>query len=162
MRQKAHTIVEIIFYFAILGVLLFAAMNFAIQIMNISSLSSNMHELNANADLVTQEIVYTIQTADMVNDAGSAFDVDNGALSLNADPLLIYLEDGDVFMKKGITDPVQLNTDFIQFDYLRFHKISADKAPDQIVIEALLSTTGVDISNLEASYPIQVSVSLRK
>ena len=162
MKQKAHTLVEIIFYFAILGVIMLAAMNFAIQIMNISSLSSNTHELNANADLVTQEIVYAIQTASQVNDAGSVFDDNNGVLSLNENPTIISLVDGDVMMQVGVDPPTQLNTDLVKFDYLKFHKISAEKTPDQIVVEALLSPDGVDISNLETTYPIQVSVSLRK
>ena len=164
MRTKASTLVEIIFYFTILGGLLLAAMSFAIQILNINSLSSNVHELNSNADLITQRIIYLIQTAESVNDAGCTFDDDNGVLSLNttSSTTNYYLSDGDLYIQEASLDPVQLNTELTTYDYLRFSLIESDKTPDQITIDAQLSPSGKDLSNLQTTYPIQVSVSLRK
>ncbi|MDP2624780.1 MAG: hypothetical protein Q8P27_01195 [Candidatus Peregrinibacteria bacterium] len=165
-RKQGTTLIEIMLYFSLVGVFLLAAMTFSIQILNVYGLSANIHELQSNLDLIGQKMVYTIQVADSVDDSGSVFDSDTGTLSLNMptvgdSPTSFYLSDGDVFMKEGMSSAIQLNTDAVTFNTLRFHKVSYAKSPDQIVIDAQMSSTGVDISNLQQDFELHLSISLR-
>lgn len=165
--KTGTTLIEITLYFAILGTFLISAMTFAIQILNTTSISSSFYELQSNLDFITQEMTYTIQTAESIDATGSVFDSDEGALSLNMDdpaqsPALFYFSDGNVFMQEGSSDPIQLNTDWITFSSLRFHQVSYSKTPDQIIIDGELSPKNTDLSNLSPTFPFHLSVSLRK
>lgn len=165
MRNKASTLIEILFYFTILGVILLASMSFAIQILNVNSLSKNIHELKVNVDAVEELMTYTIQTADTVDEVNSVFDDDGGQLSLNmpsGTATLFYLDSGQVYVQEGAATPVQVTTDAISFNVLRFERLQSDKAPDQIKIEAEANPSNNDLSNLDTTFTINVSISLRK
>lgn len=165
--QKASTLLEILIYFSILAVVLLSGITFAIQILNMSKLSSNFNELEGNLDFISQKIVATIQTADSINIGGSIFDNDQGALSLNLStpaksPTRFYLSSGNIFVTEGVSSPSKLNSSIIQFNSLRFHRVTYSKAPDQIVIDADLSIANNDINSLDKTLPLHLSVSLRK
>lgn len=156
---------EILFYFGIVSIVLLAGMTFAIQILNVTSLSNNLHELQANRDLITQKITTTMQTADTIDLTNSVFDDDNGTLSLNmqsgATPVQFYLQDGIVYMKEGSSAAVQLNTDSVLFTILRFKRVTAAKTPDQIVIDGTLAAITPDLANLQKEMSFHFSLSLR-
>ena len=167
MKYKASTLVEIVFYFTLLGVLLLVSMTFAIQILSVNSLSNNIHEVKANVDFIEEKISYAIKTAESVDDLNSVFNDDNGVLSLNmpdagVNPTQFYLSDGLLYIKEGLANPVAISTDLVEFEHLRFEKISADKVLDQITITANISPAGTDISNLDTNFTINTSVSLRQ
>lgn len=166
-KQKATSLVEIILYFTLLGAFLIAAMTFAIQIMNISSLSSNDHELQSNIDFIMQKITYSIEIAQSINETDSIFDSGQGVLALNmsdsaVSPTIIAFSEGNITFKEGSNSAIQLNSNAIQVDDLQFTKISYSKTPDQIVIDANFSAKNVDINSLQANYPVHVSISLRQ
>lgn len=166
-NQRAFTLVEIIFYFVIIGIFLLAAMNFAIQTLNITKESESIHELQANIDFISQRIVSTVQTAESINDAGSIFDNDEGALSLNItpaakSPTTFYLSNESVYMTEGSSPTVKITSDLIRCALLRFQKISTSKVPDQIIIDAEFQWIYGDILSLEQNLSIHTSVNLRK
>lgn len=165
--KTGTTLIEITLYFAILGVFLISAMTFAIQILNTTSLSSNFYELQSNLDFITQKMTYTIQTAESVDGTNSVFDSNEGALSLNMDdpdqsPTIFYFSDGNIFIQEGTADPIQLNSEWIAFNSLRFQQVSYSKAPDQIIINGTLSPKNTDFSNLTPTFTLHLSVSLRQ
>ncbi len=166
-KNRGTTLIEILFYFVIVGVLLFVAMNFAIQILNVSKQSENAHELQANINFVSQKIVSTVQTAESIDDTNSIFDNDQGKLSLNLSeasktPTLFYISSGDVFIKEGSDAAVKINSESINCLSLRFQRITYAKTPDQIIIDAVFEVKNVEITNLEQTLPFHTSVSLRK
>jgi hypothetical protein len=165
-RLPATSLIEVMFYFTILAIFLMIGLTFSIQILEVTTVSSNVQELQSNMDFVMDRITYTIKTAESVDADASLFDVNEGVLVLNmpspaSSPVIFSLTDGDVFMQAGSDPQVQLNSVGVEFDSLNFHRLTYEKAPDQIQISALASPELEEISSFEQSVQAQVSVSLR-
>lgn len=165
-RVKAFTLIEILFYFVILSVFLYIAVYFSMQILNLGQLTNNRHELQTNAEFITDKITIAIQSADAVNITGNIFDSDQGALSLvmtdaSASPTNFTYSNGDILMKEGIGADTALNSDFVQVDSLNFHRVQFSKTPDQIIVEMALSVPS-DIPNSRADISLHFTVSLRQ
>ncbi len=153
---------EITLYFAIIGAILMSAMVFAIDMMNLTASSQSFSELQTNQDFIVQKITETIQEASSLDLSASVFDNPNGVLSLNMpDPLesptKFYLSDSDAFIQKGSDPAIQLNANTITFNSLEFTRITANKAPDQIIIDGELTAF-----NGELVSPLHLAVSLRQ
>ena len=164
--KSGMTLIETIFYFALLTIVMGAIMTFAIQVINMNKKSDNLREAQANLEFVTRTIVNTVQTAGAVDDANSIFDNDEGKLSLAVNdsgrtPTQFYRQGDDVYLKFGASDPVRLNSDSIVCTLLRFEKIATPKVPDQIDITAVFEAKNQDIANLANVLPVHTSVSLR-
>ena len=170
MRMKKHrsaTLIEIMLYTVILAIFLFAAMSFAIQVLNITSLSRNTNDLQTNVDFISESLITSIQSANAVNTEASSLDVASGVLSLgmqsaSENPTIFTWNDTDLFVQQGAQAATRLNSDYVSVDSIEFHKISTEKAPDQIVIDAVFTPKGNDLSNLAQTIPFHISVSLRQ
>lgn len=166
-QKRGTTLVELVLYITIVGVFLFSAMVFALQILTINSLSGRFYELQSNMDFIVQKMTETIQEATAVDTGNCVLDSDTGKISLNMsesskNPTQFYLQDSNVYMKEGTGTPIQINTELVAFDTLRFHNITYDKTPDQIVIDGTLTTINNDIANLDKEFTLHLSVSLRQ
>lgn len=161
--KKGTTLIEILVYFAILEGVLLAAMTFTIQIFNVNRLSTNFQEVQSNLDFISQRVIAAAQIANDLNLAASIFDNDQGALSLNTHGGIttFYLSNGAVFMREGTLTPVQLNSNAVTFDSLRFHRVTFPKSPDQIIIDASVRTAGGNIASQSKQLNFHISVSLR-
>jgi len=185
LATHSFTLIELLLYFTVLGIFLFAALSFAIQILNVSQLTQNRHELQTNAEFITGMIETSIRSAQAVNVEASIFDSDQGvlALTMGTDDLdhsddLNNLEDsddsrgpedflvifsysnGDILMQEDSNPSIALNSSFVQVDRLRFHRIEFPKSPEQIVLDIELSTPS-ELPNTEASLSLHFSTSLR-
>ena len=161
--KKGTTLIEILVYFAILEAVLLAALTFTIQIFNVNRLSTNFQEVQSNLDFISQRIIATAQVADDINLPISIFDNDQGALSFITDEGIttFYLSDGAIFTQEGSESPVQLNSNAVTFDFLRFHRVVFPKAPDQVIIDAIIRNTGGDIASQSKQLNFHISISLR-
>lgn len=158
--QNGTTLLELMIYFTIVGIILFAAMTFAIQIIDINKLSNNYNELQSNLNFIAEKLTSAIQSADSVNEEESIFDSDDGVLYLDyGDPddsyVEFYLFEKNIFIEQESSGTSKLNSDMITFDTLRFKKISYNKAPDFIIIDATLGS-------MEKKLNLHTAVSLRK
>jgi type II secretory pathway pseudopilin PulG len=104
--KPGMTLIETIFYFTLLSLLMGTIMTFAIQVINMNKKSDNLREAQANLEFVTRTIVNTVQTANDVDDANSIFANDTGKLSLAVDdsgrtPTQFFRQDNDVYLKFG-------------------------------------------------------------
>lgn len=165
-KNAATTLVEILLYFTLLTIFLAAAMSFSIQISNIYGLTSNIGEIQNNANFFEEQIAYKIQKATSVDTLQSIFDNDSGRLVLNMNdaaksPTSFYLQSGDVFIQEGTNAAVKLNSTGITFTQLRFTRITHSKSPDLILINAELSSTGSIASN-QHSEVVELTVNLRQ
>ncbi len=152
--KKGFTLIEFLLYFALSGIFLFAAINFALQIMRAHSISDTFHELRANVDFVAQTIRSEIENAQSIDTNLSVFDNDSGRLALivsdsSQSPTVFSLTDGDIFMTQGLNSSVLLHLDDVDFTVFRFHRVTYEKAPDQIIID------------IEANIPSQIDQPLK-
>ncbi|PIZ76485.1 hypothetical protein COY05_00800 [Candidatus Peregrinibacteria bacterium CG_4_10_14_0_2_um_filter_38_24] len=160
--QKGFTLIEIVAYFAITSVFLFAISVFALQIIDASRLSENMNEIQYSDTFSTSKFIEKIHSALSVDTGNSVFDNDTGKLALNGSPnILFYLENSNIYIKEENETPIKLNANATNVTKLRFHQITAAKTPTQIVIDGEINTMS-NISNLSHTYPFHLSVSLRK
>lgn len=161
--KKGTTLIEILVYFAILEAVLLSAMTFTIQIFNVNRLSNNFQEVQSNLDFISQRIIATAQIADGINLPASIFDNDQGALSLTTDSGIttFYSSNGVIFMQEGTLSPVQLSSNAITFDLLRFHRITFPKSPDQVIIDAAIRNSNSDIASQNKQLNFHISISLR-
>ena len=166
-NKRGFTLIEIMFYFAIVEGMIFVATSFALQISNVNQVSNNLHGIQTNMDFISEKISSSIQIAEYVNDSACRFDDDDGYLSLEVPipgktPREFYLLDGDIYISEKGSYEAQLNSDDIEFESLRFHKVTYPKAPDQIIVDAQVSSIGGDIESLDQDFSLHLSVSLRQ
>lgn len=163
---QSTTLLELILYFALLSIFLAAAFQFAIQMINISRLSNNIQEVEMEVDFISEKMTYIISVASGIDEVQSVFDQDQGALSLyvpesSQSPTRFYLSNGNVFVTEGTGAPFQLNHDEVVFDFLRFHRVSFPKAPDQIQVEGQISPVFGQMTQLDHPVSFHFTVSLR-
>jgi hypothetical protein len=166
-KNPGTTLVEITLYFAIVGAILMSAMVFALEIMSLTASSQNFAELQANQDFYVQKISETIQEADSVDLTASVFDDPNGILSLkmpssSESPTRFYLVDNDVYIQKGSNSEIQLNSNTVVFNSMKFTRVVGDKAPDQVIIDAEMSPLHTDLVEINQDFKIHLAVSLRR
>lgn len=165
MKRKATTLIEILVYFTIFAVFMVAALSFAMQIVNLSEISSRLYELETQASFVQDTIKTTIQTAESVDAAASTFDSDTGVLSLvmsdaAVSPTVFSLSSGEILIQEGAGAATSLHSSFVTVESLRFHRIVYSKTPDQIQVDAVFTTLS-DLANTDVSIPLHFTVSLR-
>lgn len=160
--QTGFTLVEIMIYFAITSVFLFAIAAFALRIIDASRLAENINEIQASGNFSTDKVVEKIHSASSLDSGNSIFDNDSGKLALIGSPnVSFYLENRNVYMTEGTNNPVKLNSSAVQVNKLKFHLVRAEKTPDQIVIDGEFQSMP-NISSLAHIFVFHLSVSLRK
>lgn len=164
-KTKATTLIEIMVYFAIFGVFMVAAMSFSMQIVTISEISSRLYEVQTQSTFLEEKIKTAIQSAESVDMAGSTFDSDTGVLSLimpdpSVSPTVFSLTNGDVLMQEGVGGSSPLDSAEIVVTSLRFHRVTYPKAPDQILVNAVISTPS-DLSNTDKTFSLHFTITLR-
>jgi len=164
-NRASTTLIEILVYFAILALFLTAAFSFALQIVNISELSSRMYELESQSAFIQEKMKTAILTAESVDTVNSLFDSDAGVLSLTmsdvgSNPTIFSFSDGQILMQEGANPAEPLHSSFLEVSSLRFHRITYDKTPDQIQVDAMLIILS-DLANTDADLSLHFTISLR-
>ena len=164
LTNKGFTLVEILLYFAIISVILFAIMSFSLQILDLAQKSTNLKEIQTNMDYIGNKITYTIKSAESVDAVNSTFDNDTGKLSLittdpSDSPTSFYVQNEEIFIKQGSASAVKVSSDLISCPQLRFSRITSTNIPDQILIDIRCEPVNLDINQ---QLVIQTLVSLRK
>jgi type II secretory pathway pseudopilin PulG len=165
--KQGFTLLEILLYFAVISIILYAIMSFSLQILIVSKESSNLQEIQTNMDFIVNKITYTIQNSNSIDTGNSTFDNDTGKLSLNVpnlgkSPTSFYLETNAIYMKEGSSAAIKANSDSMKCTQLKFTKISSPKIPDQVMIDIKCEPINSEIKNLEQEVSIHTSISLRK
>lgn len=166
-KKRGFTLIEIMLYLAISAIVAFAIMSFALQIIGINKKTADIQEIQASMDYAGNKLSYTIQSSSSIDDAGSIFGNYSGKLSLNVvsptkTPTSIYLENENIYLKEGSSDPAKINSDFVKCTQLKFIKVVASKAPDQIVVDMQCEPINSDLAVSRQSFSLHTSISLRK
>lgn len=165
--KRGSTLLEILLYLTISGVVLFAIISFALQIMGINKKTSDMQEIQTSMEFVSNKLSYIIQISSSIDELNSILDQNNGKLSLNLSdltksPTAIYLENQSIYLKEGNNIPIKMNSDFVKCTQLKFTEIVALKAPKQIMIDYQCEPINSDLSALKQGFSQHTSVSLRQ
>ncbi len=66
--QKGFTLLEILLYFAIVGVILVAIFTFSFSLFDLTGKSDVLHELQTNVGFIVNKISKTAKQAESIND----------------------------------------------------------------------------------------------
>jgi hypothetical protein len=151
----------------IVATMLFAIMNFAMQILKVNTKSVNIQEIQTNIDYIGNKIASSIQNASAIDDGNSIFDNDIGKLSLNMtdlikSPTIIYLQNSEVYFREGGEMATKISSDSMKCTQLKFVKIIQSKTPDMIMIDMQCEPLQSDLAGTGQISKIHTSVSLRK
>lgn len=166
-NKRGFTLLEILLYLAMSGIILFAIMSFSLQIIDLNKKNSDMQEIQTGMDFVNNKLALTIQSASSIDEINSIFGNDIGKLSLTVidatkSPTLIYLQDQSLYLKEGNGSPAKVNSDFVKCTQLKFTQVATPKAPDQVVIDLQCEPVHSDLATLKQNYSLHTSISLRK
>lgn len=165
MNKKAATLVEIMIYFALLAVFLTVAVTFSLQIINSSHQIATESDLATELTLIRSKLQAEILKADTLDLTGSVLGVPNGTLSLTMEdavenPTVFSLNEGNLQLIYGTSEPVIINSNALSFDSLQFQVYSSEKAPDHIVIDAVVSVES-ELDVKDATVDFHLASSLR-
>lgn len=165
-NNSGSSLIEIIIYFTILAIFLAVAITFAFQITGLTAVSEEVQEFQANKEFIADKIKTSIYTSSGIDETSSVFDNDNGILSLSMNdvsksPTKFYIEDGNIFIKEGSADPIQINTNDTKIEKANFHRVTYQKSPDQIIATIQIAPVAAEAANLQRTSTINLTLSLR-
>jgi len=165
IKRPAATLVEIIIYFALLAVFLTVAITFSLQIINSSHQVSTESDLSTELALIRSKLQAEMLQADSIDLPGSTLNDPNGVLSLTMDtvavnPTVLSLVNGNLQIQYGASSPVTINSSALTFDSLQFQVYSSEKAPDHIVLDAVVSVES-ELDTKDATVDFHLASSLR-
>jgi type II secretory pathway pseudopilin PulG len=127
--SEGFTLLEFLIYFSILGIVLTAVVGFTLDVLETRSRVQVIAETEQNLRFGLLRILRGVRTAHGLNIGESAFDDDNGVLSLEtetpaSDPTVFDLSGGILRVAEGAGPPVELTSGAVEITRLRFSRDS--------------------------------------
>lgn len=166
--KKGFTLVELIIYVAMIGVVVIGFLNFGLNVIYTGEKSEIRQEVQRNATYALQRVLSKIKEANAVNAGSSTFDSHPGVLSLEmedsaVDPTVFDISGGILRMTEGVSSPVNLIPAELEATNLVFSNLSVSGRTSNIKIELTARHRNYNVSNLaEAEMVIEGSASIRK
>ena len=166
---KGFTLVELLIYIAILGLVIVGIIYFVISITNSRSKNYVVEEVHENARTAMDTIAQTIRSANGINTGQSIFESDPGELSLattdaQKNPTIINLDqdDGVLLIKEGAASEVAITSDNIKITRLVFYNITGNSSRENIYIELEVSYSDGDQIVYNYTTNLKTSASVRE
>lgn len=167
--KTGFTLVEILIYLAIVGLVVVSFISFAVVISDSRGKAYVEQEVQANARVALNLITQKILASDGVNAGASTFDSDPGVLSLSMangskDPTVINLsaDDGQLQIKEGSDSAVVVTSDEVRVTNLIFTDLTSTSDKENIRIELTMEYAETDDVIYSYSQSLQTAVSLRQ
>ncbi len=124
---KGFTLLEFILYFALIAIVISSITLFAVDVIRTRAKTAVIAEVEQNMRFGLQRILRTVRQAEKLNIGASAFDDDDGVLSVDMPsasntPTVFDLADGVLRMKEGAGPATALTSDRVTVSSLRFSK----------------------------------------
>ena len=168
MEKKAFTLVEILVYTAILGVILTGLAGMFTWVSLVRTKVEVLTETSSEAAKAMERLSFEIRQGESVNFTQSVFDSDNGRLSLQTknysqteETLDFYLCGGKLCFKKGADTQVFLTSDRLEISVLRFSRLGSDKTPSLEISLDIAFKNPQNRSEKKALVNLKSAVSLR-
>ncbi len=155
-KLKALSIVEVLVYFALFGVIFLGIINFMISVRATNTSAEQRNLLGKNTIYVMNHLNSSFEVTNSINSASSIFNNDNGkiVLNLNGKTVEYFLVSGVLHFVDNGTDYVLTNTDF---DLTRFYCEQIKNYRDEEV-GVRFSLTFRSMKSPSTSYSFQTSM----
>lgn len=167
--MKGFTLIETIIYIAIIGGIMAAFVNFALNVSDSNNKTFEVEEVQANARQALHIISQKIRSAKGVNIDSSIFNIDPGVLSLAmtsgaSDPTIISLnkDDGSLQIKEGAGSAVMVTAGNVKVTNLVFSNLSASSTRENIGIDLTVEYASSTESDLISSQTLYTAVGIRE
>lgn len=141
-RSGGFTLIEILIYIAIMGVIVTGFITFSISISNTRNKTFVVQEVHSNSRTALNLISQRIRSSTGINSASSTFGADPGVLSLSMaasfrDPTVIDLDQNDGVLRIGeaTSSPVAITTDKVKITNLVFTNLTPSGERESIRVE---------------------------
>jgi prepilin-type N-terminal cleavage/methylation domain-containing protein len=170
-NQKGFTLVELLIYLAIMGVVAVSLVQFGLSVMAARSKTYVAQEVQANARLALEMMSRKIKMASGVNTGASVFKSDPGVLSLvivdgtkDTNPTVFDLDgdDGRLQMTEGSGPTGYLTSDEVKVTSLMFTDLTGNGDQENIKIEMSIAYDSTNDVIYGYAKDYQTSVSVRK
>lgn len=165
---QGSTLIEIMIYVAIIGLVVVSFIQFSVSISNSRGKVYVEQEVQANARVALNLISQKIRVAKGVNTGASTFDSDPGVLSLEMadaakNPTIFSLsaDDGVLQITEGTADPVNITSDETRISNLIFTDLTATSSREHIRVQLEVEYAAEDII-YEYKQSLQTAASLRE
>lgn len=108
-NSKGFTYVEFILYIAIVVIVLSALIPFAWNVIGGGVKSTTQQEVFSNAQYISERLKYEIRNAAGINSVSSTL-ISLSVASVSANPTVIWLSGGDMYITQGTASAVRLNS----------------------------------------------------
>ncbi|MBI4117663.1 MAG: hypothetical protein HY453_01110 [Parcubacteria group bacterium] len=139
-KQSGFTLIELIIYTLLVSGIMVTLTNLALDIVSASQKARAKQEVQQNARLLMNRILYEIRTANDLNTGSSTFDTHPGVLSLakdsgSLDPTVFDVSAGVSRITQGVGSAVELTSDKVTVTNLVFKNKSISGRTKNIKIE---------------------------
>lgn len=166
--NKGFTLVEMLIYMAIIGLVVVGFVNFSLSISSSRDKTYVVQEVQANSRLAFNLISQKIKLSTGVNTTTSTFLTDPGVLSLvmassTINPTIINLDqdDGILQITEGVADPIAITSNEVKVTNLVFTNLTSDDNRENIKINFTIEYQG-DSAEYNYSQDVQTSVTSRQ
>jgi len=162
--NQGFTLVEMIVYIAIIGIVLVSFINFIISIMNAQAKTYSVQEVQSNGRMVLSLIVPRIRMADDVTSPTEGNFANTLVLNMpNPNPDLIFtVSSGVLTMAEGVGTPVAVTSNKVNVSNLTFTNLSQPGRRDNIKIELTIEYNNTEDVEYQYDQSWRTSVSLRR
>ena len=167
--QKGFTLIELIIYVAIVGLVAGAFVSFSIAVTNSNTKTYVAQEVQANSRIALDLITQKIQAATGVNLVDSTFGSDPGVLSLSfasddLDPTIIQLseDDGILQVVEGVSSPVNITSDEVKVTNLQFTNLTGTSDKENIKIDLTVEYDASEDVEFKYAQTLETSATVRQ
>ena len=164
--KKGFTLVELIFYVALTGVLVLVLSQFAVTMSTSYNKGTTVNYLQENGRMAMQRITQEIRRALSVEMGWSLFDVDPGKLQLRVNdvdtPVVIERIGSDLQIVLGTNGPYSLLDSYVGVQSLVFTDLSPASDATNIGVDLILKNVGDEVvPDTAHTLSLSTAVSLR-
>ncbi|MEA3249762.1 MAG: hypothetical protein U9Q03_05420 [Patescibacteria group bacterium] len=160
MKERGTTLLELIIYIGIIGVVITAATLIALEFVTAKAKSSAVSDTREAARFALERMAYEIRAADGVDFGSSSFGTDPGTLYLetsnpSTDPTVFSVSSGQLNVTWGVGSAVPLTPSFLNVDSFIVENVAAPARSRNIRITL---TVGSIETGAEESYSADVTM----
>ena len=162
--RQGFTLVEVLIYIAIIGIVITSFVTFAMSISGSRAKTYVVQEVHANARVALNLISQKIRLADDVfspiaGNSNSSLELDMPGPDSN---LTFDVASGVLNITEGIGSPIPITSDEVNISSLSFTNLAPSEERDNIRIKMIIEYRGDGSKEYEYSQNLQTAISLRK